>query len=78
VPAHGRLGGTDLIERYREYLTAVRDEARQAKRNGVSAEEAEARLAAGLAERFADLEPPSGPQPGRINAAIQAAYREAP
>jgi glyoxylase-like metal-dependent hydrolase (beta-lactamase superfamily II) len=78
VPAHGRLVDVQGIRRYREYLTAVRDETRAAKRQGRSVEEAQQSLAPALAQRFADLAPANGPPTGRINAAIQAAYREAP
>jgi hypothetical protein len=50
-----------------------------AKRGGATAEEVPARFAEGLLSDFADLQPASGPAAatGRINAAIQAAYREA-
>jgi glyoxylase-like metal-dependent hydrolase (beta-lactamase superfamily II) len=78
VPAHGRLGTLSSIRRYREYLTAVRDETRALKRQGRSVEEAQQSLAPALAQRFTDLAPANGAPTGRINAAIQAAYREAP
>lgn len=79
VPAHGRLADVNTIRRYREYMTAVRDETRAAKRAGRSVEEAQQTIAPAIAQRFADLTPASGQPPtGRINAAIQAAYREAP
>jgi len=78
VPAHGRMGDVGFIQRYREYLTAVRNRVAEAKRQGASVEEATAMLAAQLADQFADLQPANGPAAGRINAAIQAAYREAP
>ena len=78
VPAHGRLGDVQSIRRYRDYLTAVRDETRAAKRQGRSVEEAQQSLAPAFAERFADLAPATGPPTGRINAAIQMAYRDAP
>jgi glyoxylase-like metal-dependent hydrolase (beta-lactamase superfamily II) len=78
VPAHGRLGDAQLIRRYRDYLTAVRGETRAAKRQGQSVEQAQQALAPALAQRFADLAPPSGSPTGRINAAIQMAYRTAP
>jgi glyoxylase-like metal-dependent hydrolase (beta-lactamase superfamily II) len=77
IPAHGRMGDVGLIRRYRDYLTAVQTQVAAAKREGASAEEAVSRLAAGLAERFANLAPANGPAAGRIAAAIQAAYREA-
>jgi len=35
-------------------------------------------LAESLAMQFPDLAPPNGPATGRVTAAIQAAYREAP
>jgi glyoxylase-like metal-dependent hydrolase (beta-lactamase superfamily II) len=78
VPAHGALGDVGSIRRYREYFTAVRDETRALKREGRSVEEAQQSLAPALAQRFADLAPANGQPTGRINAAIQAAYREAP
>jgi hypothetical protein len=78
VPAHGRLGDVGSIRRYREYLTAVRDETRAAKRQGSSLEQAQRSLAPTLAQRFSDLAPLTGQPTGRINAAIQMAYRDAP
>lgn len=77
VPAHGRLGDSSLIRRYREYLTAVQARVGDAKRAGRSIEETTAAVADALANEFADLQPPNGGAGGRINAAIQAAYREA-
>jgi glyoxylase-like metal-dependent hydrolase (beta-lactamase superfamily II) len=78
VPAHGRLGDVQFIRSYRDYLTAVRDETRAAKRQGRSLEEAQQALAPTLAQRFPDLAPRNGQPTGRINAAIQMAYRDAP
>jgi glyoxylase-like metal-dependent hydrolase (beta-lactamase superfamily II) len=78
VGAHGRMGDVGLIRRYREYLTAVQSRVAAAKRGGASVEETTAMLAESLAAQFADLAPPSGPATGRVTAAIQAAYREAP
>jgi glyoxylase-like metal-dependent hydrolase (beta-lactamase superfamily II) len=77
VPAHGRLGDAGLVRRYREYLTAVTQRVATAKQGGASADEAVAMLADGLARDFADLQPANGQSGGRINAALQAAYREA-
>jgi glyoxylase-like metal-dependent hydrolase (beta-lactamase superfamily II) len=77
VPAHGRLGDVVFIRRYRDYLTAVRDQVAAAKRNGESAEAVTAQLSEPLAAEFADLNPATGAPTGRINAAIQAAYRTA-
>ena len=66
------------LARYREYLTAVQTQTRAAKRQGQSVEAAQAALAPALAQQFSDLAPQGGaPATGRINAAIQAAYREA-
>jgi glyoxylase-like metal-dependent hydrolase (beta-lactamase superfamily II) len=78
VPAHGRLGDVESIRRYREYLTAVRDETRAAKRQGSSLEQAQQSLAPILAQRFSALAPVTGQPTGRINAAIAMAYRDAP
>lgn len=78
VPAHGRLGDAQFIRRYRDYLTAVRDETRAAKRQGQSVEQVQQALAPRLAQRFPELAPPAGQPTGRINAAIQMAYRDAP
>jgi glyoxylase-like metal-dependent hydrolase (beta-lactamase superfamily II) len=78
VPAHGRLGDVQFVRRYRDYLTAVRDETRAAKRQGSSLEQVQQSLAPTLAQRFADLAPANGQSTGRINAAIQMAYRDAP
>ena len=78
VPAHGRLVDVGTIRRYREYLTAVRDETRAAKRQGRSLEQAQQSLAPALAQRFPELAPLTGQPTGRINAAIQMAYRDAP
>jgi glyoxylase-like metal-dependent hydrolase (beta-lactamase superfamily II) len=79
VPAHGRLIDATQLTRYREYLTAVQTQTRAAKRQGQTVEAAQAALAPALAQQFSELAPQGGaPAIGRINAAIQAAYREAP
>jgi len=78
VPAHGRLGDVQFIRSYRDYLTAVRDETRAAKRQGQTVEQVQQTLAPALAQRFPTLAPPTGQPTGRINAAIQMAYRDAP
>ena len=79
VPAHGRLIDAATLARYREYLTAVQTQTRAAKRQGQSVEAAQAAIAPALAQQFSELAPQGGaPATGRINAAIQAAYREAP
>ncbi len=79
VPAHGRLIDAATLARYREYLTAVQTRTRAAKRQGQSVEAAQAAIAPPIAQQFSDLAPLGGaPATGRINAVIQAAYREAP
>ena len=78
VGAHGRMGDVGMIRRYREYLTAVQSRVAAAKRSGISVEQTTAMLAESLAMQFADLAPANGPATGRVTAAIQAAYREAP
>jgi phage tail protein X len=78
VGAHGRMGDAGLIRRYREYLAAVQSRVAAAKRGGATVEQTTAMLAESLAMQFPDLAPPNGPATGRVTAAIQAAYREAP
>jgi glyoxylase-like metal-dependent hydrolase (beta-lactamase superfamily II) len=75
VPAHGRLGDVELVRNYRSYLGAVRDRVAARKRRGDALEAITAALAPELAEDFAGLVPANGAPTGRINAAIQAAYR---
>jgi glyoxylase-like metal-dependent hydrolase (beta-lactamase superfamily II) len=78
VPAHGRLIDMNTLARYREYLTAVQTQTRAAKRQGQSVEAAQAAIAPAIAQQFSELAPLGGAPPtGRINAVIQAAYREA-
>jgi glyoxylase-like metal-dependent hydrolase (beta-lactamase superfamily II) len=77
VPAHGKLIDVSYVRRYRGYLSTVQLRTAAAKRDGASAEAAAAMLTETLAKEFADLAPPNGAT-GRLNAAIQAAYREAP
>lgn len=75
VPAHGRLGGLDLIRQYRSYLEAVRQRVRDRQRAGDTLQQISADLAPEIARDFPELTPPTGAPTGRINAAIQAAYR---
>jgi glyoxylase-like metal-dependent hydrolase (beta-lactamase superfamily II) len=78
IPAHGHMGGIELIRRQREYLAAVQSGVAGAKRAGTSLEDTTKELAERLAAQFKDLAPGGGgPATGRVNAAIQAAYREA-
>jgi glyoxylase-like metal-dependent hydrolase (beta-lactamase superfamily II) len=78
VPAHGKLIDVSYVRRYREYLGAVHTRTAAAKRGGSTVEQAQAALAEPLAAEFPDLRPAAGAPTGRINGAIQAAYREAP
>jgi glyoxylase-like metal-dependent hydrolase (beta-lactamase superfamily II) len=77
IPAHGPMGGVEQIRRQREYLTAVRDGVAAAKRDGKPLEAIATDLADRLAAQFEDLASGGGASAtGRINAAIEAAYRE--
>jgi glyoxylase-like metal-dependent hydrolase (beta-lactamase superfamily II) len=78
VPAHGRLGGVELVRRYRRYLETVRERVLDMKNAGDSIQEITATLTAEIAAEFSDLAPSGGNPSGRINAAIQAAYRLTP
>ena len=77
VPAHGKLIDVSTVRRYRSYLGTVQIQTAAAKRAGASVEAATSMLSDTIAMEFADLAPPNGAS-GRVNAAIQAAYREAP
>ena len=78
VPAHGRTGGPEFIQRFRAYLTAVQTRVTAAKRAGDTLDKVTGTLSAQLANEFPELAPTNGAPTGRINAAIQAAFREAP
>ncbi len=78
IPAHGRMGGLELIRRQREYLAAVQSGVAAAKSEGKSLEATTKQLAEPIVAKFPDLAPGGGgPATGRVTAAIQAAYREA-
>jgi glyoxylase-like metal-dependent hydrolase (beta-lactamase superfamily II) len=77
VPAHGKLIDVSTVRRYQAYFGAVQSQTAAAKRGGASVEAAASMLSEGIAKEFSDLAPPNGAT-GRVNAAIQAAYREAP
>jgi glyoxylase-like metal-dependent hydrolase (beta-lactamase superfamily II) len=77
VPAHGKLIDVSTVRRYRVYLSAVQARTAAAKKAGASVEAATSMLSDPIAKEFADLAPPNGAG-GRVGAAIQAAYREAP
>jgi glyoxylase-like metal-dependent hydrolase (beta-lactamase superfamily II) len=78
VPAHGRLGDVNFVRRYRDYFSAVRERARAAKSAGQALEAAQAAIAPAIVAEFPDMAPATGSPNQRINAAIAAAYREAP
>lgn len=75
VPAHGRLGDVELVRNYRSFLTEVRERVQERKGRGESVEAISAALAPELAREFAMLTPANGAPTGRINNAIQAAFR---
>ena len=77
VPAHGKLIDVSTVRRYRAYFGAVQTRVAAAKKGGASVEAATSTLSDAIAKEFSDLAPPNGAG-GRVNAAIQAAYREAP
>jgi len=77
VPAHGKLIDVSTVRRYRAYFSMVQTRTGAAKKSGTSAEATGATLSEPIAKEFADLAPANGAA-GRVNAAIQAAYREAP
>lgn len=77
VPAHGKLIDVSTVRRYRAYLGTVQTRTAAAKKAGASADAATAMLSEPIAKEFADLAPANGAA-GRVKAAIQAAYREAP
>lgn len=79
IPAHGPMGGAELIRNQRDYLAALQSGVAAAKRDGKSLDETTGALADPLAAQFENLAPPGGlaAAAGRIRAAIQAAYREA-
>lgn len=77
VPAHGRMGDLSLVRRYREYFDAVTARVQDVKRGGETLAAAEAGITGTLAKEFADLAPAGGAPPvGRINAAVEAAFRQ--
>ena len=77
VPAHGKLIDVATVRRYRAYFDAVQSRTAAAKRSGTPVEAASSMLSDAIAKEFPDLAPPNGAA-GRVAAAIQAAYREAP
>lgn len=77
VPSHGRYGGADMIDTYEAYFTTLRARTRELRAAGRSEEDVARVLAPELDEQFAKLRPVGGqPGTGRINSAVQAAFRE--
>ena len=76
VPAHGRMGDLALVRRYRQYLSTVTTRVQAARAHGATLAATRAALANDLAKEFADLKPSGGAPTGRINAAIEAAFRD--
>ncbi|MEX2124809.1 MAG: MBL fold metallo-hydrolase [Woeseia sp.] len=72
VPDHGKVGGPDLIETVREYLTAIQAESRELKRRGVPLESAQDTLHAEFSERY-----PDWGEDHWIRNAVERAYAEA-
>ena len=73
VPSHGRLVDASMIATYRDYLRGVQVRARELKQAGKSADEAGATIQTEMQQKFPDM-----PQPARVPAAVQSAYRELP
>jgi glyoxylase-like metal-dependent hydrolase (beta-lactamase superfamily II) len=71
VPSHGPIGDAAYISGYRTYLTTIRDRTRELKKQGKTVDETTTTIAAELKSRYPDAG-------GRINGAIQSAYKEAP
>lgn len=72
VPDHGAIGGPDLIEAVREYLTAIQAESLELKRRGVPLESAQETLHAEFKERY-----PEWGEDHWIRNAVERAYAEA-
>ena len=73
VPAHYEITDNSAIDGYRSYLTALQARVAALKQQGTSSEEA-ARL---LVDEFTKLYP-AWDQPGRVQAAVAAVYKELP
>jgi glyoxylase-like metal-dependent hydrolase (beta-lactamase superfamily II) len=73
VPAHYEITDSSAIDGYRRYLNALQARVATLKRQGTSSEEA-ARL---LVDEFTQ-QYPAWDQPGRVQAAVAAVYKELP
>jgi glyoxylase-like metal-dependent hydrolase (beta-lactamase superfamily II) len=58
VPGHGEVTDLGLVESVRDYLATMRDEAAAAKRDGLTADQAVAKLVPTVRERHPDWENP--------------------
>jgi len=68
VPSHGPIGGAELIDGYRAYLTEVRDRTLAEKKAGKTVEQATEAVTAAMAQKYPDR--------GRLAGAVKAAYAE--
>jgi glyoxylase-like metal-dependent hydrolase (beta-lactamase superfamily II) len=69
VPSHGPLGGVEIIEGYRTYLTRIRDRTAELKQAGKSQDEAIKTVGDEMVAQYPDR--------NRLGGAIRAAYAEA-
>ena len=73
VPAHGDLGNAAMIARDKEYLTAVQAKVAELKKQGKTADEAAAAVAAEIAPKYPEWGNPAGSAQ-----TARAAFTEAP
>ncbi|HEU4592223.1 MAG TPA: MBL fold metallo-hydrolase [Steroidobacteraceae bacterium] len=69
VPSHGPIGGLDLIQGYRAYLTRIRDRTAELKKAGKTQDEAIATITGEMSAQY--------PDKNRLAGAIRAGYAEA-
>jgi glyoxylase-like metal-dependent hydrolase (beta-lactamase superfamily II) len=69
VPSHGPIGGLDLIQGYRAYLTRIRERTAALKKAGKSQEEAIEIISGEMSAQY--------PDQNRLAGAIRAGYSEA-
>ena len=73
VPAHYELTDNAAIDAYRRYLTALQARVAALKQQGTSADEAAKLLTDEFKQQY-----PAWDQPGRVQAAVAAVYKELP
>jgi cyclase len=73
VPAHYEITDSSAIDGYRSYLTALRARVAALKQQGTSSEEAAKLLVDEFKQQY-----PAWDQPGRVQAAVAAVYKELP